>query len=397
MLPGWGMRLSRADLSYLVLETPAAPMHMCALAVLDRAVPLELLRATVHGRLPPVMKQRLEGREWVDDERLEMRDHVFEAPAEELERLIASPLDRTKPLWQLTSLTAGERPMLLIKLHHAVADGLGAIALLSRLFGAELPAPAAAAAPGRRRLLGVLPSRAPRSSLNQPVGAGRRLCWARLDLEAVRTRARDAGGRVNDVLLDVVAASLRPLLAARGELTPGLVLKVSVPVSLRSAPGAGGGGNQVGGMIVELPVGEPFDARRLCAIVAATGQAKAEQSAALIPAVVGRIARGSRWLFAHQHLVNLFVTNVRGPSSPLPLLGARVVDLIPITLPCGNVGLTFAGLSYAGSLYVSATADATHFPDFGLLAEALSQQARSYPCRRSTRPPASSWATTASP
>jgi diacylglycerol O-acyltransferase len=171
-------------------------------------------------------------------------------------------------------------------------------------------------------------------------------------------------------VLDTVCAALRPLFEARGELSPGLTLRASVPVSLRTGGDIGGGGNVVGGMLVDLPVGEADAGPRLRAIVESTRHAKATQSAAMLPQLIGRIARFSQWIFAHQHWVNVFVTNVPGPSAPLELLGTRIIDLVPIASPAGNVTVTFAALSYAGSLYVSATADAS-YADFSVLAEAM--------------------------
>lgn len=366
------MKLSRDDYSYLLLETERAPMHVCALATLERAPSLEALRSELAQRLPDIMRRRCVGHEWVAAPDFDIREHVLEAPADQLEPLMGRLLDRSKPLWQMVLLTGGARPSLLIKLHHALADGLAAVALMARLFGAELPRPSAgmSRAPRGRLSLGGFPSFAPRTSLNHPVRAGRRLCWTRLDLEKVRQRAHRASGHVNDVVLEVVASALRALLAARGELTPGLVLRATVPVSLRHEGNAEAGGNIVGGMLVELPVGEADPERRLRRIIESTRQGKATQSAALIPALVGRIARFTEWIFAHQRWVNVFVTNLPGPTTPLSLLGARIIDLVPIATPAGNVTVSFAALSYAGSLYVSATAEAS-MDDFQVLADAL--------------------------
>ncbi len=376
MLRSKSVKLSRDDRSYLVLETERAPMQLCALATLDRAPPLDALRAELAARLPSVMRRRLAGREWVEAGELDIREHVFEAPFERLDALLGELLDRSRPLWQVVLLTGGRQPALLIKLHHSVADGIAAVALIARLFGAELTRPAAGVGnPSRARpSLGGFPTFAPRTSFNQPVRAGRKLCWARLDLEAVRERAHGAGGHVNDVVLDTVAAALRALLEARGELAPGLVLRASVPVSLRREADAGAAGNAVGGMLVDLPVGESDPERRLRAIVASTQRAKATQAAGVIPAIVGRVARFSEWIFSHQRWVNVFVTNIPGPATPLSLLGARIVDLVPIATPAGNVTVSFAALSYAGALYVSATADASH-ADFDVVARGLERAA----------------------
>jgi hypothetical protein len=366
------MKLSRDDRSYLVLENERAPMQVCALATLDRAPALDALRSTLAARLPPIMKQRLDGHSWVDDPDFDIRAHVIAAPARRLEPMIGELLDRSRPLWQIVLLTGGERPALLIKIHHAIADGLAALELMARLFSAELPPPAAGVRrePPPTASFGQWPSLSPRTSLNHPVRAGRRVCWTRLDLAEVRKRAHAAAGHVNDVVLDVVCEALRPLLAARGELVPGLMLRATVPVSLRTERDAASGGNVVGGMLVDLPVGEADPQRRLAAIVESTRRAKATQSAAMLPRVIGRIARFSQWIFAHQRWVNVFVTNVPGPAVPLQLLGARIVDLVPLSSPAGNVTVTFAALSYAGALYVSATADSS-CEDFDVLARGL--------------------------
>ena len=72
--------------------------------------------------------------------------------------LNAARLDRTRPLWQiwlLTGLPKG-RTALLVRLHHAVADGVAAVSMLGALLddqSALIAEPALALPrPGRRRL-----------------------------------------------------------------------------------------------------------------------------------------------------------------------------------------------------------------------------------------------------
>jgi hypothetical protein len=64
------------------------------------------------------------------------------------------------------------------------------------------------------------------------------------------------------------------LLAARGELTPRLVLRASVSASVRAAPDPRATGNRVGVLLVPLPVAEADPARRLAQIAAATAARK---------------------------------------------------------------------------------------------------------------------------
>lgn len=44
---------------------------------------------------------------------------------------------------------------------------------------------------------------------------------------------------------------------------------------------------------------------------------------------------------AHQHMINVFTTNVAGPPVPVYLLGARILNVIPIVQIAGNVALAF--------------------------------------------------------
>jgi len=52
---------------------------------------------------------------------------------------------------------------------------------------------------------------------------------------------------------------------------------------------------------------------------------------------------------------------------PAYLLGARIVDVMPIVSPSGNVSIAFCAFSYAGCLYLIATVDAAACPDVGRL------------------------------
>ena len=75
------------------------------------------------------------------------------------------------------------------------------------------------------------------------------------------------------------------------------------------------------------------------------------------------------WLLDRPRLVNTFVTNVRGPTSRLSFMGARVSDAIPISGTYGNVTVSFAVLSYAGTLVVTVIADPDALPDLAALGD----------------------------
>ncbi|GAA4288323.1 wax ester/triacylglycerol synthase domain-containing protein [Georgenia daeguensis] len=315
-------RLTALDVTNLVVESHGAPMHVAALAVLDGASLLDPstgeprvgeVRAHVGERLPRRLRQRLvvpprgRGRpHWAAPSAVDLSRHVrtqeVQAPADEtalLElccRLNERPLDRRHPLWEMWLLTGlGEgRVGLLIRLHHVIADGVAALALLGSFLdpapggspaeaegsrattpegragakprsddggaGSQPPAVAGAAEPGRQTPAGrgalaawvaaavglaaarvaqiadlVRAGRTPALSFNRPVGGRTRIVLARADLGRTKAVAHAHGGKVNDVVLAAVGGGARRLLAERGELTDDLTLRVSVIASLRGA------------------------------------------------------------------------------------------------------------------------------------------------------------------
>ena len=413
--------VSTGDLINLSMETPRAPMHLAALIVLDgRALdgPLPTaLREWVARRLDraPRLRQvvrQIGGRTvWVDDPRFAIDNHLAELPVaapggeEEMLRAVAQvvavPLPRSRPLWRMWTLTGlpEGRAAVLVMLHHAVADGLAAMRLMLDLLGAEPPestvAPTHATTPatpeggtgrpgrqatsptgrlavlrGMARTL-VTAIGAPRTGLNAPVGPRRRFALLRLDLAEVRAMAHAHGGTINDVLLDLIAGGVRALLTARGEPVPRRELHAAVMKSFRR-PGSGAG-NQSGAVVVRLPVAEPDPGLRFTRIVAATSSAKRRQSAPGQPRFLSMLARAGilHWFADHQRMTTFVESNVTGPAEPVELLGAPVLDVIPIGGIGGNLTVSFLTLSYAGRLTMSVCADADRYPDLPVLLDGM--------------------------
>ena len=444
-------RLSVVDLMFLRLESAAWPCHFGGLAVLDGAalpwasgrlrwdeIVDELGRRLAHV---PQLRRRVHvpgpllGRPlWVDDDRFDIRRHVHQAAvdppggdAELLEaaaRICGDLLDRSRPLWELWFLTGlcGGRVGVLLKLHHSVADGVAALAVMASLFdtGPGDSEPVAERAlprlvPTRRQLLadslaarlaearvgavalahpvglaravrifaGVArqaasPARAPRTSLNRRVGAGRQIRFLRFDLGVVTDVAHAHHGKVNDVVLALWTGGIRHLLTWRSEPVAGLELMTTVPTSPRATGATVTAGKEFGALSLSLPVWEPDAGRRLELIVNRTRQAKAEQHPAAVMSLLARLSVTplGRYFVAHQHAVNVEVTNVAGPPVPLYLLGARVLAILPIVGPVGNMGLVLCAFSYAGQLFLVVTADVGGFPDLDLLMAGMESDGR---------------------
>ena len=377
------------------------------------------LRQVLHwprrGLGPPV---------WVDATGFDIRDHMrawpVPAPGDETvllqvcAELNTGRMDRRRPLWQVWLLTglAEGRAGLLIRLHHVVADGIAALAMFGTWFdpgpaapGAEAPGWVPEPVPAARELaadqlrrsalalarvtsrvrhpsavaarLGGLARQAgqlardgpaPRVSLNVPVSGHHRLLLVRADLERARAAAHAHGATVNDLVLAAVAGGARRLLASRGELSAGLVLRASVAASVRAAADQPAAGNRVGVMIVPLPVCEADPGRRLAMIARATAQRKRQPpyqpSARLL----------QRWMvgmMSRQRLVNLLVSNLPGPAGPLFFAGTPVLEIFQFGVVQGNVTVSVGALSYAGQLNLDLVGDPDAAPDLTAFADGI--------------------------
>lgn len=112
--------------------------------------------------------------------------------------------------------------------------------------------------------------------------------------------------------------------------------------------------------------------RRLAAIARITRDhrtaAPGASAAVLGPAfrILARLG-ALRWFVNRQRLVSTFVTNLRGPTARLSLLGAPISGVIPVSPITGNITVAFAALSYAGTLVDTVVADPERCPDLPVL------------------------------
>jgi len=61
--------------------------------------------------------------------------------------------------------------------------------------------------------------------------------------------------------------------------------------------------------------------------------------------------------------VNVATASVPGPTVPLHLAGARVLEVVPVLPLIANEPLGLAALSYAGALAIGVVADPDAYPD----------------------------------
>jgi diacylglycerol O-acyltransferase / wax synthase len=354
-------QLTGMDASFLALETANTTGHVGGLSVLDPSTasePLTLARLTevMAERLPlvPVLRRKLlnvplglDQPYWIDDADFDIEYHVREIAlprpgsdaqlTEQVSRLHARPLDRSRPLWELYLITglAGDRAAVYSKIHHAAVDGVSGTELLTVLFdltpaGREPPAaqpfqperppplPVLAAraamrlawrpvqtvritnelvrllptlAPAASTLVGEIlglnrgdgsviatrPGRAPATPFNRAITPHRRFAFRSVGLDTVKAVKKTFGVSVNDVVMAMCAGALRRWLIDHDAL-PGQPLVAMIPVSVRDPASQGALGNRVSAMLTPLPTNVTDPDLRLEIVHSATQAAKAQQA-----------------------------------------------------------------------------------------------------------------------
>lgn len=427
-------RASPADLMQLATDVGPAPMNVGAVLVLEPRPGVTVAEAerllTERIEAVPRLRQRLRrappgcGRPyWADDAEFDRRHHVRRRdcpqPGDQRALLglaagvLTEPLPWSRPLWTATFVTglADGSTGLILVMNHVLADGVGGLAVLGRLAD-EMSGPAASdraarsfpVPPPRARALaadawagrahglshpaGTMRTiregiaelggagqsrRLPRTSLNRPVGPHRRFDVVAADLSAVRDFAHARGGTVSDMVAAAAAGGLCSLLASRGERLD--LVTISMPVSARQVTSAAQLGNQVGVMPVTLPATGDLSARvpLVAAITRERKQAARSTSAVLLGPVFRLLAPTGllRWLIDRQRLVHGFATYLHGPAEPVSFAGAAVTAVIPLIGVTGNVPVSFAALSYAGTLRITVVSDPGRVPDVAVLTAAL--------------------------
>jgi diacylglycerol O-acyltransferase len=434
-------RLTGLDASFLYLETPNSPMHVASVIVVDPSTApggfslaraLSMYDERLH--LAPPFRRRLvevpfqlHHPVWIEDPAFDLNWHVrhIAVPGpggtDELNtlvsHLVAIPLDRTRPLWEVWIMEGLENGnvAILTKVHHSAIDGAAGNQIMVAMFdlspeGEDIPPPeeewvadevpsdtqlvgyAASslarqplrAAKAVRRTTGVAlnirrrnrepdvapppaPFSAPRTSINQPLTARRSFDTVTLSLPTVKKIKNAFACTVNDVVLALCAGALRRYFESIDEDLDGSLVAM-VPVSVRTDDG--GEGNQVSSMLASLATDIDDPVERLTTI--SQGMKRAKEQQTLIgadtlqewaefaaPAVAGTAARlysRTRISGRHRPLFNVTISNVPGPPFPLYMAGAQVQATYPVGPITDGGGLNMTVMSYLDNL------------DFGLLA-----------------------------
>jgi diacylglycerol O-acyltransferase len=200
--------------------------------------------------------------------------------------------------------------------------------------------------------------------------------WTEISLPEIKAVKQACGATVNDVVLAVVTAAYRRYVELHGVNARGKLLRIVVPVNLRTAGDEAGLGNR----ITFLPIAIPMDIADPVELVHAVRKRMAFLMGIGVAEMVGMFGTLLSSLptalqaFAGPYasllpisLCNLICTNVPGPQVPLYLLGHKMLASYPYVPIGGEMGLNCAVLSYNGVVHFGFIGDVHAAPDMELL------------------------------
>jgi len=447
-------QLGGIDAAFVGLESSTGRLQGVGVVCLEpgaKRLGLDELIALVEDRLPnlDLLRRRLvtvpgglDRPYWVDAPP-DLSDHirVHELPERsdptDFERfcagVAATRLDRSRPMWEfwLVNGLASGGQALVIKVHHALCDGIGSLALIAQLFdqspdvaptAARPPEPippeqppsdlwlvarAAANAMWRsvdavatsiellgsiRRLRGFIDSLAgmdlaaplatPHLPFHGTVTAQRDVAFRDLPLDRVKDIAHASGTHVNDVILAVLAGTLRRWLLMHEEL-PEQPIVAAVPVSTRGPDELLVPGNHVSACFVHLPthLADPRERLKVTAGVADRGKGL---HAAVGEETLGRLTelavpfllsapadlyQRTGLASMHPAPVNLVVSNVAGPPFDLFLAGRPATAFYALGPIFDGVALNITAISFHGLLGFGYVTCPDRLPDLSTLAD----------------------------
>lgn len=390
------------------MESATSPMTITIVILVEGTLPLDAVVRRVEERLLPEPRLRARvhdralGPTWEPhavDVRAHVRAAALRAPGDRaaLEELVSElasvPLDPGRPLWDLhVAPGPGASTVLVLRVHHALADGLALVRLLGRLADGEIHAPRPTRPPPSSPLARLAPvlgiarlalSRPdPDTPLRGPVSAQKELAFSEgVALAPIRDAAHRAGVGLGAMLLACTSAALRRALEQEGErVDRRLRVRAMVPVSVRGA-GDDALGNRYVSVMVPLPVGLPSHDARVAALRAPAGVLHRPAAVDLGRRVIALLGAGGAAL-EHRAVdrltrkASLVVSSVPGPEEPLTIEGRRVRGVIGFAPVTGSLSLGITLLGCGGELRAGVVRGSERGPRARTIAELLEAELR---------------------
>lgn len=332
-------------------------------------------------------------------------------------RMATTAFDPARPLWEVTVVTgtAHGGAAIIIKLHHALADGVGGMQVAALVFDLaadaeepSLPAPPAEDTDVSRGFAGPFTAGtgaatrwvrrgagATLAAVRHPIGTaaaiggtagsvlrtvqpvwsplspvmtrrhlGRCLMTLAVPLDALRSAAHRCDASLNDAFLTAVAGGLAAYHERHGHHLP--QLRVTLPISIRG-PHDPVGGNRITLLRSRLPAAGTdgrLDARlRMRQIGERVRGLRAEPSLGYTNLIAaGLNSLPPSYVGAMLKRIEVLASNVPGPPFPVYLAGARLQDTYAFG-PTIGAALNVTLLSYDGTCHLGLNVDTAAAPD----------------------------------
>lgn len=416
-------RLSADDNRILQLERGPVAGHTLKVIVCDRAEPgqeiLGPLRERIAERIGSVPRcrqivkaSRIGRPSWVEYAEFGPADQVLPlesaAPLDDqaLNRaasaLMAERLPRDRPLWRVdvAERLEGGGFALILRTHHAMADGVTTMRMARELFFDQAEAPQRAAAPSSPR---PAPRRTARlratareiagmpgtwrrelargggaSPFGAEVGRRRELAFVAAPLARLKSLGKSVAPHVtlNDVVLTASAGGIARWLEQHGVAHE--ALRAKVPVSLHNHDhDAHALGNHDSFMFVDLPIAESDPVERLLAINAETLDRKNHHDAEKLDAILRGLHETGAWGRAAERramdprVFTVNISNVPGPRDEITILGGPMRRLMTAAEIAEMHALRISVVSACGQLFFGLCADPDVVPGLAQLAAGI--------------------------
>jgi diacylglycerol O-acyltransferase / wax synthase len=438
--------VSNVDVAWYQMEEPTNLMMISGVFIFDEPVDFERLKTTLNVRFVQrfrrfrqriVAKRSRFGRPyWEDDPNFDPGAHMHRvalpAPGDRnalqtmVSDLMSMQLDLSKPLWHFHVIEGYDgRSVLLVRLHHAIADGIALVQVLLSMTDIDRDAPPVGEAPPQRKPRGwsplasvVRPTRAALKLTRKTVGAavttsvtvmrnpehlvdlartgsdvalttGRVLLMAPdpqtvykgklvvrktaawsdpIPLDEVKLIGRAVGGTVNDVVMSAAAGAMRRYMIGRGEPVADLNFRAVIPFNLRKPARRIELGNKFGLVFLSLPIGIADPVERLRELKQRMDALKDTAEPIVTFGILGLIGMLPNRL--EDMVVEIFgkkgtlvMTNVPGPRQQLYLAGAPIGEMMFWVPQSGRLGLGISILSYNNQVMIGVASDSSLVPD----------------------------------
>ncbi len=451
-MPNLTENVSTADAIWFHMESPTNLMMVAGVMFFDEPLDVERLKEVLTVRLLKFNRFRqrvteggsnLSNMKWEMDPDFDINSHIHRIalpqPGDKgelikiINDLVSSPIDNTKPLWQVHVVENynGNGCAVISRIHHAIADGIALVYILLNTLDShpDAPVPTEEVEKSRdykwnpiKRIIkqttgavsttkkvadkvvskGLDIVKEPTKALEYAklaedlatnfakmitkgsdsptvlkgkLGVAKCVAWSDpIPLDEVKTVSKAFGGTVNDLLVTAYTGAMRRYLEGRGEPVDDIEIRMSVPLTLRPLEKATNLGNNFGTVTLALPINysDPHDRfKKLKERMDAIKRSPEAFISFSSMTVIGMAPAdiAGKTIETFNKCCTAVMSNVPGPREPLYLAGKKMTDVMVWGPAGGRLGSGNTILSYNNHVSIGVYGDAGLLPDPEKLAD----------------------------